>query len=363
MIPLFKVAIDETVSEDIKNVMLSGFIGQGSKVNEFETKLKPYIGDNVLTVNSGTSALHLALRLANVGFGDEVITTPETCTATNMPILERGGKIVWADINPYTGNISVESIRKNITTKTKAIMVVHWGGYPCDLEELHNIEVEFGIPVIQDSAHAFGATYKGKLISDWTSFCCFSFQAIKHLTTVDGGALVCQNKSDYDRGKLLRWYGIDRETNSKVFRCEGNIKEFGYKFHMNDINATIGLKQLTHIDAILNAHKTNAETYKDAILNCIPISNLNYKGDRVSSYWLYTIMVNDLFNFMSYMKEKEIMVSQVHARNDTHDAFKEFRKEGLIGVDEFCKHQVSIPVGSWLTSENINYIIKSILQY
>ena len=148
-IPLFKVFIPESVIEPLCKVLLSGYIGEGPRVEEFERQLGPWFAnDNVLTVNSGTSALQLALRLANVGYGDEVVSTPMTCSATNEPILAMGAKIIWADIDAWTGNIDPKDVARKITPKTKAIMCVHWGGYPCDLDELNAIAAEHGIKLI-----------------------------------------------------------------------------------------------------------------------------------------------------------------------------------------------------------------------
>jgi perosamine synthetase len=363
MIPLFKVMIDESVVDEIKKVMLSGYIGQGKKVEEFEERLKSDIfHTKPLTVNSCTSAIHLALRLAGVGVGDEVISTPMTCTATNMPILERGADIVWADIDFWTGGIDVVDVEKKITPKTKAIVCVHWAGYPCNLPALHNLEIKYNIPVIQDAAHALGATCYGKDISRWTKFSCFSFQAIKHLTCGDGGALICLDEADYIRGKLLRWYGIDRESNRKDFRCEEDIKEFGYKFNMNDLNATIGLCQLQHFPHILKAHRENAKKYNEAFYDMKKVKLLSAENGYESSYWIYTMLVDNVSAFMEFMKKKDIMVSQVHARNDKHTAFKKF-KTPLPGVDTFCKYHISIPVGSWLTPDETAYIIKAVKEY
>jgi dTDP-4-amino-4,6-dideoxygalactose transaminase len=225
MIPLFKVFMCEEAAQEAYNVLLSGYIGQGERVNQFEAVLSEYIGSKALTVNSGTSALHLALHLAK---GDdssiEVLTSPLTCTATNWPILANGLDLKWVDIDPATMNMDMDDLRSKITEKTKIIMVVHWGGYPVDLDELETIKDEteekygFRPIVIEDCAHAFGGFYGGKKIGSHGNFCAFSFQAIKHLTSVDGGMLITPPEY-YDRAKLLRWYGIDRETNSKDFRC------------------------------------------------------------------------------------------------------------------------------------------------
>ena len=355
MIPLFKVKMNQHVAGNVLETLYSGYIGEGKKVDEFEKALIPYIGKNVLALNSCTSAIQLALRLCDVKVGDEVITKPMTCTATNMPILAMGAKIVWADVYENTGNINVEDVKRKITNKTKAIICVHWGGNPCDLEALSKLN----IPVIQDAAHAFGARYRDALISKWSHFTCFSFQAIKHLTTVDGGALVCKNIDDYKRGKLLRWYGIDREQDTAAFRCGENIKEYGYKFHMNDVTASIGLAQLKTIDDVLKRHRDNGQYYLQHLYNYC-LSYLLYNNP---SFWLMTLLVPDVDNFISYMKSRFVMCSRVHNRNDIHDAFKEFKVDNLKGVDEFYKHQVSIPVGWWVDNTMRKYIVDTILEY
>jgi len=352
MIPLFKVNMPADVMEPLKEVLFSGYIGQGRKVEEFEEALTPWVGTrNNLTLNSCTSALHLALRLADVGAGDEVITTPMTCMATNEPILERGGKIVWADIDPSTGTIDPADVEKKITPRTKAIICVHWAGYPCDLRELNDIASVHGIKVIEDAAHAFGALYHGSAIGSYSDFVCFSFQAIKHLTTVDGGLLCCRSRKDYERGKLLRWYGINREQ-SKGFRCEEDILEHGYKFHMNDVSATIGLVQLQHVQDILDSHRSNAAFYDAELEGLAGLRKLDYQDDRVPSYWMYSLLVEDKSTFQLAMDKAGIQVSPVHVRNDIHSVMQPFSISELPGVDEFSKRQVSIPVGWWVTEED-----------
>ena len=362
-IVLFKVHMPKSVDEPLLKVLHSGFIGQGSKVDEFEEKLSDYFGNNkVLTLNNGTAGLHLALRLANVGCGDEVITTPMTCTATNMPILAMGAKIVWADVDPVTGLIDPDDIERKITEKTKAIIMVHFGGRVCDIEKINKIAQKYRIKTIEDSAHAIGSEYIGKKIGNHSDFVMFSLQAIKHINTIDGGLLLCQNEEDYKRGKLLRWYGIDREAKRKEFRCEEDILEYGYKFHMNDICATVGIEQLKYIDDIVNKHISNKEFY-DKNLKNIPGVKLipELKGTK-SSAWLYTIHIEKRDFFQTWMAEQGVMVSRVHERNDKHTAFKEF-KTSLLGVDKFNSTQVSIPVGWWVSNEDREYIVDKIKEF
>lgn len=366
MIPLFKVHMPSSVDESLLEVLHSGYIGQAVKVDKFEEELAEWFDNKyVLTLNAGTSALHLALRLVGVGCEDEVISTPMTCSATNTPIVNSGAFIVWADIDPKTGNIDPNTIEDLITTRTKVILCVAWGGYPCDLDEIHSIADEYGLKVIEDAAHAFGATYKGRKIGSISQYTEFSFQAIKHLTTVDGGALTCRDEKDYKRGKLLRWYGIDREGPRTDMRCELDIEEAGFKYHMNDVNAAIGLEQLKYVKEILYKHWENAHYYDLEFKNrnikrCKP---LEYKTDRLSSYWLYSLLVDDREGFRKFMANKGIAVSAVHSRNDTHSCFAKFNTHELPGVDEFCKHQVSVPVGWWVTPEDRRRIINTIEEW
>ncbi len=362
-IPLFKVFMPESVMEPLKATLMSGYIGQGSKVDEFEAKLGAWFGQpHVLTLNSCTSALQLALRLANVGHGDDVISTAMTCMATNVPILAMGARPVWADINPNTGNLDPGSLRKRITAKTKAIVVVHWGGYPCDLDEINAIGKEKGIPVIEDAAHGMGSLYKGKKIGGNSDFVCFSFQAIKHMTTVDGGALLCRKKADHERGKLLRWYGINREGPRKDFRCEEDVLEYGYKFHMNDVSAVIGLEQLRHVDGIIGKHRANAAYYEKELAGLKTLRPLSYASDRQSAYWLFSLRVKDKPNFMKSIMAQGITVSQVHARNDLHTVFKAFRAD-LPGVTEFVNDMVCIPVGWWISEADRQRVVRALQAY
>lgn len=363
LIPLFKVFMPQTVLDPLREVLFSGYIGEGPKVKEFENELSVWFGNNnVLALNNGTAALHLALRLANVGYGDEVISTAMTCAATNEPIVAAGAKIVWADIDPWTGNIDPEDVARKVTPRTKAIMCMDWGGYPCELDELSAIAAEHGIKLIEDACHAFGSTYRDKPVGSHSDFSCFSFQAIKHMTTVDGGALVCKSKTDCERGRLLRWYGIDRNSKCKDLRCEVDIFEYGYKFHMNNVAAVIGLEQLKYVGEVIGKHRANAMRYDEAFKDIKAVRPLRHRKDRSGAYWLYTVRAKNRQRFAEHMEKAGITISQVHARNDTHTMFKDFRVD-LPGVDEFVSEEVSIPVGWWLTEKDLNRIIGSVADY
>lgn len=359
-IPLFKVFMPQSVLDPLRSVLFSGYVGEGPRSAEFEKRLTCLLdNNNVLALNNGTAALHLALRLAGAGPGDEVITTPMTCAATNIPVAASGARIVWADIQPWTGNIDPEDVARKITPRTKAVLCVHWGGYPCDLNELRHITSSNGISLIEDACHALGASYHGRPLGSHSDYVCFSFQAIKMITTVDGGALACSRSADCERGRRLRWYGIDRTTRYLDDRCFEDADEFGYKFHMNDVTAAIGLEQLGYLEQNLERHRNNAAAYTEAFADLPAVRPLRYAADRRSSCWLYTLRVKDRKRFTLHMQERGVVVSPVHARNDAYSVFKDFRLP-LPGVDEFSSEHIAIPVGWWLSDDNLQHIISAV---
>jgi dTDP-4-amino-4,6-dideoxygalactose transaminase len=362
MIPLFKVHIPENIGQTIEEVFKSGLIGEGKQVRLFEKKLAKFIeNDNISVVNSGTSALTLAYRMCDFKEGDEVITTPLTCTATNQPLLNFNAKIIFSDINPDTGNIDPVDVKKKITSKTKAIVGVHWGGQPFDLNAISEIANNYNLKVIEDAAHALGAKYDNKYIGNQSDFCCFSFQAIKHLTTGDGGAITSKNKVLKSQIDRLRWFGIDR--NFKGNKWEQDIKQHGYKFQMNNINASIGILQFKHLDDILSKHKSNGKFYDQNILNS-KVKLLFREPNTESSFWLYSLLIkDDPINFKKYMYKKGIEVDKVHVRNDNYSIFKPFVNGELKGVNEFSSKLINIPVGWWLSNADIEKIVNAINDY
>lgn len=362
MIPLFKVHHPKNIGNKIEKVFETGFITEGEYSDKFEKQFSSYVGNNKTSlVNSCTSALTLAYHASDLGQGDEVITTPMTCMATNEPLFHTGAKLVFADIDPGTGNIDPDSVRSKVTSKTKLIVGVHWAGQPFDIDEINSIASENDIKVVEDAAHALGAKYNGKRIGSHSDFVCFSFQAIKHMTTVDGGSISCGNQKDYERIKKLKWFGLDRD-----FKCgsrwEQDITECGYKMHMNNINAVIGLEQMKHIDSIVESHIKNGKFFDDHIKNN-KIKKIKQQKKTESSYWIYSLLVNDKQDFKKYMLENGIATDVVHKRNDQYSVFKDFQKGDLKGVDEFESKLMNIPVGWWLTEEQVYHIVDVVNRY
>lgn len=355
MIPLVKpyIAPEEKMMPAIKKILYSGYIAESEPVWNFQEQFGEFIENpNVLMVNSGTAALHIALLVLNVGQGDEVISTPMTSEPTNTTIALTGAKIVWGDVDPNTGLLDPKSVREKITEKTKAIMLVHYAGMVCDMDEFNKISKEYNIPIIEDAAHALGAKYDGKKIGKNSRFTCFSFQAIKQMTTVDGGAISFANIDDITPARKLRWFGLDKN----VSRLENDITRAGYKYSMNNVTATIGSVQLEYTPNILNTYIANGKFY-DKALNKIPgITLIPYYQNTEPSYWLYTLKVEKRNDFCRMMQENGITATPLHHRSDTHTVFAKSKCD-LPGMDEWYEKYVHIPCGWWIDEKIREYIV------
>ncbi|MEW6602957.1 MAG: DegT/DnrJ/EryC1/StrS family aminotransferase, partial [Nitrospirota bacterium] len=268
---------------------------------------------------------------------------------------------VFADIQFETGNIAPDSIRDKITDKTRAIIPVHWGGYPCDLDEINKIAEAHNLAVIEDAAHALGASYKGKPIGAISRFTAFSFQAIKHLTTVDGGALCCMNSDDTYQARRRRWFDIDRENSKPSILGERvyDADKVGYKCHMNDLSAAIGLGNLEDFPLNLKRRIEIASIYNEALKNVPGLQLLEYKKDRESAFWLFTMLVEKRIDFIEKLKEKDIPASVMHQRIDDNSVFGGITP-GLVNQEKFNDLQVAIPVHNALTDEDVRLIVDTI---
>ncbi len=363
MISLFKVFMSKHAAENVAKVLGSGYIGEGLLVREFEETIGRYIGNpHVVAVNSCTSALTLALRLAGVRAGDFVATSPMTCLATNEPILALGAHPVWVDVDTVTGNMSPESLENTLksTSGIKAVLCVHWGGVPCDVLKINDVSRMHGIPVIEDAAHAFGTEIYHTKVGNFSDFTCFSFQAIKTITCGDGGALLVKNDSVVKRARLMRWFGLDRELSSDM-RCNQDPPEFGYKMHMNDIDAAIGLSNIKHVEGLLKVSRANANCYDSELCGLVSVQTAESVMRVNPSYWLYTLIVDGASEFIAHMRNCGVACSKVHDRNDKKTMFG--TECVLPGVASFDKHHVCIPVGWWVTKEQRDHIINSVKEY
>ena len=356
-IPLFRVSMPprEELMPRLEQVLYSGMIGEGEEVRRFEAQFGAWIGGRpVLSFSSGTAALHTALMMAGVKSGDDVISTAMTAEPTNMAIRHCGANIVWADVDPMTGNLDPASVAERMTTRTRAIIVVHYGGMPADLDRLRQVADESGVALIEDAAHALGARYRGAAIGDG-AFVMFSFQAIKHMTTVDGGMLAIRDAGRLPEGRRLRWFGIDRQAD----RLAVEVAEVGYKYHMNNVTAAIGLAQLDHIDGVIARHVDNGRYFDRALSQMPGLVPAPHPTHVEPSYWFYTVLADRRDDLQRALTDAGIASSKIHRRNDLHPVFASSRHD-LPGLDRFWERALHIPCGWWLDDAARERIVTTI---
>lgn len=286
----------EEISEMVKTLK-SGWIGTGPKVLEFENKFKKYIGSKyAFAFSSCTAALHIALIVSGVKKGDEVITSPLTYAATGNAIMYLGAKPVFADVDLQTYNIAPEEVERKITKKTKAIISVHFGGLPCEMEKINKIAKKYNLKVIEDAAHALGAKYQGKMIGNSQSYVCFSLYPNKNITACEGGILVTNNPKHLKRIKYLKTNGVSREAWGRYSHknpLPGLVVELGYKYNLTDLQATLGLEQLKKAEKWQKIRKKYADIYDRYFKDIKGVDFQNRTGkEKRSSLHLYILRID-----------------------------------------------------------------------
>lgn len=356
-IVLFHPHISEAAIEMVLQTMKTRWIGQGPKVDEFETRFNERFGNGhvAVAVGSGTDALHLSYILAGIQPGDEVITPVFTCAATNIPLLYEKAEIRFADVQPGTLNIDPGHVRQLITDKTRAIICVHYGGLPCDMDELSAIAADRGIPIIEDAAHALGGSYRGRKIGTISDFSMFSFQAIKQMTTGDGGMLILRDAGLLEKARRVRWFGIDR-TAKQMGNWDNDIAEIGYKYQMTDIAAAMGLAALTEFDQVLALRQSLFRRYCEN-LRGVPGIQIVGDGftDREHAAWIFTVLAENRRGLQSKLRANNIESNQVHYRNDRYTVFGG-RRDNLPNMDAVEDKYLVLPLHTKITVAHVDRI-------
>ncbi len=358
----FNTHITPEAISAVTRTLETGWLSEGAQVRDFEAALSAELAlVNPVLVNSGTSALHLALAIAGIGPGDEVILPAQTFVATGLAILMQSATPVFCDIDPRTGNIDPTAAEEKITSRTKAIIPVHWGGYPCELDEINTLARQYDLAVIEDAAHALGAQYRGQAIGRISRFTAFSFQAIKHLTTGDGGALCCTSPDDRDAAQTRRWFGIDRAASKQTILGERDydIAELGFKYHMNDLAASLGRGNLVGFHSRLQRRQAIAARYRHGLESVPGITLMKNPEDRKHAYWIFTILVEDREGFIRKLASEGIPASVVHLRIDRNSIFRSITQD-LRGQEAFERHQISLPCHNAICDVDIDHILNVI---
>lgn len=364
MINLFKPYYGDEELEILRDIFKSGWIGLGPRTEQFEKEFAKYINCKyVVGLNSATAALDIALKLLNINHGDEVIVPTITFVSTAHVVMYNLATPIFVDVDQNL-LIDLEDVKRKITSRTKAIIPVHYAGRSVDMDELNKIAK--GIPIIEDAAHAAGSSFNGKKCGSFSAIGCFSFHAVKNLAMGDGGAITTDNKEFYERAKKLRWLGIDKNTwdrtdNNKSYWWEYDVSEIGLKCHMNDINASIGLVQLRKLDEMNARRKQIAKMYeglKDLSQVITPMMDTN---NSKSSWHIYCIKCQQRDDLSIYLKEKDIMTGVHYKPIHLYKCYGNI--PSLPNSEKYFKEIMSLPMHPALTNDEVNTVINKIYSF
>ena len=351
MIPIFKPYIPSDILPELENILYSGQLAYGKYGKLFESELAKFIGNPyVISVNSYNQAMLLALSILNLNPEDEVIASPVSCLASNQPFVIKGLNVIWADVDPETGSLCVDDVRKRITTKTKAIFHNHSCGYLGDIAAINQLAKEHGLWVVDDCIEAFGSEYNtqkaGNLGADLTVF---SFQTVRLPNTVDGAAISFSSKELYEKAILMRDYGIDRKnfrTSTGEINPNCDITLEGYGATLSEINSYIGLKQMDNLPTLLNKQRNNAINWNNRIQEVPSIKPLKLISDTQPNYWVFGVLCEDKAQALQDFRSQNWYATGVHINNNIYSVFNNL--ESLNGVNEFMSKFLALPCGWWV---------------
>jgi len=363
-LPFSRPSIDEATISEVANVLRSGWLTSGPKVQAFEAALSDYLGGRIVrTFNSGTCTMEIALRIAGIAAGDEVITTPISWVATANVILEVGATPVFADIDPVTRNLDLTKLEEAITPRTKAIIPVYLSGLPMDMDRLYAIATKYNLRVIEDAAQALGSRWKGKPIGSFGDFVSFSFQANKNLTTSEGGCLVVNNIEEAQLAEKYRLQGVSRSGVDGI-----DVDVLGGKYNMTDIAATLGLGQLPHIDAIAAHRRSLAQHYFDCFGSDFEEKSgaqLPINETENSNWHLFQIILPKTVVRADFMKKMaEFNIGTGFHYSPIH-LFTMYRqrgfKEGMFPVAEHIGYQtVTLPMFTAMQKTDVERVVTAV---
>jgi UDP-4-amino-4,6-dideoxy-N-acetyl-beta-L-altrosamine transaminase len=376
-IPYGHQCIDEDDIRAVVETLRSDFLTQGPKVREFEEALAEYCGAKyAVSFSSGTAALHGAYFAADIGDGDEVITSPITFLATANAGLFLGGRPVFVDIESDTGNIDADLVEPVITSKTKAIVPVHFAGHPADLKRIAGIAREHSLIVVEDACHALGAKYQSTTIGDcrYSDMVVFSFHPVKSITTGEGGAVLTNDKEYHERLVMFRHHGITKDKSAFVNKDEGagqwyyEMQHLGYNYRLTDIQCALGISQLKKLDRFIQKRRHIVNAYNRAFKGN-PFFDLPVEKSGVESAWhLYAIRLKDAYKRLKPKIFKELCLRQVGVQVHYIPVHLQpyyqqlgYSRDLCPKAKDFYERQISIPIYPAMSDGEVEYVINSLL--
>ncbi|MBK8021735.1 MAG: DegT/DnrJ/EryC1/StrS family aminotransferase [Chloroflexi bacterium] len=365
-IPVFTPFHGEEEIAAVAEVIRSGWWGLGPKTAEFEKRFAEYVAaPYAVSANSATAALHLALLVAGAE-GGEVITTPMTFVSTNHAILYNRATPIFADVEPDTLNIDPDDIERKITSNTRALLVVHYGGHPCDLDRIHELARQHNLIVIEDAAHAAGARYHDRPIGALSPMTCFSFHPVKNLATGDGGMITLENEEWDARLRRVRWVGINRDTwvrasgDAAQYAWQYDVEELGYKYHSNDIMSAIALVQLGRLNDTNARRRAISARYDDGLRDLEWLQLPVEREGVYSSRHNYVVRCDRRDDLGNWLRQHRVATGMHYIPNHLHAMYREYAREPLPVVEREWLRLLTLPLYPGLSDQDVDYIIQVI---
>ena len=367
-LPVSRPSLGAEELQLVGKVFDSGWLGMGSTVLEFETRLSRYLGaEHVVAVNSGTSALHLALAALGIGAGDEVIVPSLTFCAGVQAIVAAGASPVFCDVSAHDLMLDVADATGRITDRTRAIMPVHYCGQACDMDALLAAARPRGIAVVEDAAHAIGTRYHGRLIGSFGDSTCFSFDPIKNLTCGEGGAVVVSDAAVAEELRRRRILGIDKDTwhryrNERSWFYE--VVSPGYRYHMSNINAAIGLAQLPKLDRFLQRKREVVQRYNDAFTGLDFVRTLTWNVPA-SAPFTYIIRVLDgqRDRAIAELAKRAVGTGIHYIPNHTQPFFRQYARGPLPTTERLGEEILTLPLYADMTDADADRVIDAVREF
>lgn len=365
-IPLFRVVHDEAIEAAVLDVLRSGQIASGRYVEPFRERLGRIIGNpRVVTLDSMSSAMTIALRLAGAGPGSEVITSPFACLSTNAPLGTAGVRAVWADVDPATGALDVADVARRITQRTRAVVLYHLAGYPGPARELAALCAERGVVLIEDCDNALGATVDGVPVGSHGDLAIYSFYPNRQIAAIEGGAIACRAQADFERAQLLRRFGIDvtrfRDPLGEIdAACD--VPEIGWSAVFNNLGSAVGLAQLDGLAGRLAQTRANARRLMALLADVADVTPVRILPGADPVFWGLMVLSPRRDALLAALKGEGIGASKLHQRNDRYTGFGADAPQ-LPGIDAIAQQMLALPCGWWLSEAEVAQVADAVRRH
>lgn len=369
-IPVFKPVIDSETISHITDCLEMGWLGMGSFTKEFEDRLTDWLGLKnryVVATNTGTSALHLAMVVADVGKDDEVIVPSFDYVADHQAIKMTGANVVLCDIKGDNLGIDCDKAEQLITDRTKAIIPLHFAGLSCDLNSVYKLAKKYKLRVIEDSMHAFGTYFEGKKLGSFGDISCFSFDPVKIITSIDGGCVIVNSESEMERLRHLRFLGVDKETaerykNSRSW--EYDVIDQGYRYHLTNVLASIGISQIKRVDEFISSRQETCKLYNEAFSGIDEIITPATDFNNISPFIYYIRVKNELReSLIHHLHSAGIDIGIHFLPTHKHTYFSDCRRGDMSVTEKVSKEILTLPLHSLMDKEHLDKIITTVLEF